>query len=236
MNVSIFQSANSNPKTMSSREIAEVADKRHDHVVRDIRAMLEALEKDVPSFGAIYQDAYGRDQQEFRLPKDLTLTLVTGYDVKRRHAINVRWLELEAKEQSNIIQLPDFTNPALAARAWADQVEARLLAEATKAEIGSRREATAMNTASQATKKANKLEIELDKSMLYATVKRMEMLYHGQKFNWRVLKSTAQEMNIPTIPVFDQNYGTVKGYHADVWKEAYAVEIISNSIDQGEAA
>ena len=30
---------------------------------------------------------------------------------------------------TNVIQLPDFGNPAIAARAWADQVEAKLLAE-----------------------------------------------------------------------------------------------------------
>lgn len=93
--------------TMTSREIAELTGKQHAHVMRDIRAMLEALEKDVSSFGSIFQDAYGRDQQEFRLPKDLTLTLVTGYDVKRRHAINVRWMELEARQADPMQVLND---------------------------------------------------------------------------------------------------------------------------------
>lgn len=37
--------------TMSSREIAELTGKRHDHVMRDVRSMLEQLEKDAPSFG-----------------------------------------------------------------------------------------------------------------------------------------------------------------------------------------
>jgi prophage antirepressor-like protein len=121
--------------------------------------------------------------------------------------------------------LPNFANPAEAARAWALEYEARIHAEATKAEIGNRREATAMNTASQATKKATKLEIELDKSKEYATVKRMEMLYHGTKFNWRLLKSTAIDMEVPPIDVFDANYGKVNAYHASVWLEAYAVAI-----------
>lgn len=85
--------------------------------------------------------------------------------------------------------------------------------------------AAAAHTASQAIKKAARLEVEIDKAMQYATVKRMEMLYHGQKFNWRLLKSTATQMDMPPIDVFDSNYGTVKAYHADVWREAYALEI-----------
>lgn len=121
--------------------------------------------------------------------------------------------------------LPNFSDPVAAARAWADQYEARLLAERTKAEIGHRREATAMNTASQAVKKANKLAQELDRSRQYATVKRMSMLYHGQEFRWRELKHVSAEMGIPPVDVFDANYGTVKAYHADVWREAYALEI-----------
>ena len=59
----------------------------------------------------------------------------------------------------------------------------------------------------------------------YATIKRMEMLYHGQRFNWRLLKNAASAMGIDSIDVFDQNYGTVKAYHKDVWMEAYALTI-----------
>lgn len=96
---------------------------------------------------------------------------------------------------------------------------------ATKAEIGTRREATAMNTASQAIKKANQLEAELDKSKQYYSVKRMQMIHHGQQFSWRLLKSTGIEMGIDPIDVFDANYGTVKAYHIDVWRETYAIDV-----------
>lgn len=133
--------------------------------------------------------------------------------------------KLNEAHAAPVAAIPNFANPAEAARAWAEQYEARLIAEQTKAHIGARREATAMNTASQAVKRANQLQIELDKSKQYASVKRMEMLYHGQKFDWRMLKSTGQEMGIAPLDVFDANYGTVKAYHADVWAEAYALSI-----------
>ena len=130
--------------------------------------------------------------------------------------------------------IPDFTNPAAAARAWADQFESRLFAERTKAEIGTRREATAMNTASQAVKRANRLEVELDRARSYATVKRMGLLHHGQDFSWRVLKRMSEQMGILPIDVFDANYGTVKAYHADVWQAAYALDIPQREEDASE--
>ena len=131
-----------------------------------------------------------------------------------------RWQELENKQS---LAIPDFSNPALAARAWAEQYERTQLAESTKHLIGQRREATAMNTASQAVKKATRLEEQLDRSKQYITIKRMSMIHHGQDFNWRELRSASAVMEIPAIDVFDQNYGTVKAYHADVWREVYAV-------------
>ncbi|MDR0736690.1 MAG: hypothetical protein LBF51_07685, partial [Zoogloeaceae bacterium] len=122
--------------------------------------------------------------------------------------------------------LPPMPQLAADLEAKREAAEARALeAEKTKALIGSKREATAMATASAEKRRAEGLEIELDRSKEYATVKRMQMLYHGQKFNWRLLKSTGVEMGIEPIEVFDQNYGTVKSYHADVWREAYALGI-----------
>jgi len=162
-----------------------------------------------------------------------TMVVVSGYSVELRARIIDRWQELE-KAQS-IVALPDFNNPAEAARAWAIEYEAKQLALAerdaaiaTKAEIGCRREATAINTASQAVKKLNKLEVELDKSKDYASVKRMEILFPEFKpFNWRELKATSQEMGFPIEKVFDQNYGNVNAYHKNVWKAVYNLDFDS---------
>ena len=218
---------------MTSREIAELTGKEHGNVMRDIRAMLEAISTDSNLNPCANSSSYtgkdGRQYPQYELDKNTCLTLLLGYDPVARMKVVKRWQELEAKQLSAI---PDFSDPAAAARAWADAYEKnralaleRDHAIATKAEIGTRREATAMNTASQAVKRANALEIELDKSKDYATVKRMQMLYHGASFDWRLLKNTGNAMGVAAIDVFDQNYGTVKAYHASVWREAYALGI-----------
>lgn len=86
------------PLTMSSREIAELCSKRHDNVMRDIKTMLDSLQKDALRFEGIYSDAYGREKPSYNLPKDLTLTLVAGYNVVLRKRIIDRWLELEGQQ------------------------------------------------------------------------------------------------------------------------------------------
>ena len=220
--------------TMSSREIAALTGKRHDHVMRDIRVMLTELhgEAGVPSFGDTQtNEQNGQSYTIFNLPKRETLILVSGYSVTMRARIIDRWQELEAHqarpEPVAALSRMDILRLAM------DAEEARIKAEAerdhalaTKAQIGHQREATAMATASAATRKAERLSIELDESRKWASVKRMEMAYHGQKFDWRVLKDAASEMGIAPKKIFDANYGTVNAYHFDVWIEAYAVEII----------
>jgi phage regulator Rha-like protein len=214
--------------TMSSREIAELVESRHDNV----RVTIERLaEKGVIALPAMQEKATGgRPSIEYEFSgeqgKRDSIIVVAQLSPEFTARLVDRWQELEKKVSAGTIAVPNFSNPAEAARAWADQYEARLLAERTKAEIGSRREATAMNTASRATKLANKLAVELDRARQYATVKRMSMLYHGIRFDWRLLKEAAAQIGVPPVDVFDQNYGTVKAYHANVWRDAYGVEIL----------
>jgi len=53
----------------------------------------------------------------------------------------------------------------------------------------------------------------------------MSVVHHGINFCWRKLKSASQDVEHPPISIFDQNYGTVKAYHTEAWKEAYALEV-----------
>jgi len=66
---------------VSSRDIARVFEKRHDHVLRDIRNIItNDVEWGLPNFGEMsYLDSYGRNQNEYAITRDGFMILVMGY-------------------------------------------------------------------------------------------------------------------------------------------------------------
>ena len=102
---------------MTSREIADLTGKQHKDVLYDIRNMLEQLGNTSAEFSANLPDSYGRPQPGFSLPKDLTITLVSGYSVVMRHRIVTRWMELEATAPA-APAIPQNFAQALMLRAW----------------------------------------------------------------------------------------------------------------------
>jgi phage antirepressor YoqD-like protein len=110
-----------NKATMSSREIAELTGKDHKHVLQDVRNMLDQLGMTLAEFSANLPDAYGRPQPVYMLPKDLTITLVSGYSVVMRHRIVTRWQELEAGAAPKLPQT--FAEALRLAAEQAEQLE-----------------------------------------------------------------------------------------------------------------
>ncbi|EJJ4195530.1 Rha family transcriptional regulator [Salmonella enterica] len=100
---------NTKPLTMSSRQIAEYTGKKHFHVKRDIQNMLEALGEDESKFGCIFFDQYGREQIEYHLNEELTITLVTGYNVVMRNTVIKEWQRL--KEENEKLKANTPVNP-----------------------------------------------------------------------------------------------------------------------------
>lgn len=118
--------------TMTSREIAELTGKRHDNVMADARKMLVELhgEGGLLSFQDTHRNEQnGQHYKVFKLPKRETLILVSGYSVIMRAKIIDRWQELEQRVAAPVVALPDFTDPVVAARAWADECEAKRAAQ-----------------------------------------------------------------------------------------------------------
>ena len=99
-----IQAKGSEP-TMSSLEIAELTGKRHDHVMRDIRTMLDALGINGPRFGGVYRDAKNEEHPLFLLPKTETVILITGYSIPMRAAV-VRRLKTATRAPSRNMLAP----------------------------------------------------------------------------------------------------------------------------------
>lgn len=120
---------------------------------------------------------------------------------------------------------------AEALRALANEVEQKELMQKqrdeairTKSWIGSRREATAMNTASQKAKEVKKLQATLDLEMTYATVKKVEKATE-RKYKWRDLKGYCVSAGLGWNKAYDANYGSVNSYPAEAWKNVYGVDL-----------
>lgn len=229
----LIQISNQN-LTMSSREIAQLVEKRHDNVKRTIDALVNS---DVISFPQIEEKpTAGRPVTEY---------IFSGEQGKRDSIIVVaqlcpeftarlvdRWQELEAQVSSTAIAIPQTLPEALRLAAdLADQVNAvtaeRDHAIATKALIGSKREATAMATASAASTKARKLEAELGRNQRHATIIAVERAT-GKKLPKNAyvsLRRSCKRNNLSTVEVVDARYGTVKAWPADAWMEAHNINL-----------
>lgn len=84
---------------MSSVEIAELMEKNHQHVMRDIRDLVDQGAIDRSRYGQIsYLDSMNREQPMYLLGFESTMLLITGYDPKRRALVINRWMQLERGE------------------------------------------------------------------------------------------------------------------------------------------
>ena len=116
--------------TMNSLEIAELVQKRHDNVKRTIETLASKGVVQLPQI-----EDCGRING-LGLKQTLSVYIFTGKQGKRDSLIVVaqlcpeftarivdRWQELEEVVSGAAANLPDFSNPAAAARAWAEQYE-----------------------------------------------------------------------------------------------------------------
>ena len=126
---------NSRQQTMTSLQIAEITGKNHSDVMRAIRNMESAWVKVSQSNFALasYKDAQGKERPCYNLTKRECLYVATKFNDEARAKLVLRWEELETAQNNQVATLPDFTNPAEAARAWAEQFELKQI-EAKRAD------------------------------------------------------------------------------------------------------
>ena len=108
---------------MSSRDLARLTGITHGEVKRLIKSLETAQRLSQPVTVSLYEHE-GESRQEFLLNKRDSLLAVARLSPGFTADLLDRW-----QEKEKIAQLPDFTDPAEAARAWAEQFEQRRRAE-----------------------------------------------------------------------------------------------------------
>ena len=209
---------------MSSREIAELTGKRHDNVMADCRtlaafyAQTYSPEKSgewVKS--STYTDSTGRALPCFDLSKQASLDLVTGYSLAHRHAVNVRWQELEAAQAKPPAQLSRMEILELAMQAEQGRIEAekKLALAAPKVEFVDKYvQATGLFTFREVAKllKANEArfrEFLIDSKVMYYLGKKLTAYKnHEDAGRFAVKTDTAKNGHD-----YRQTFFTPKGVH-----------------------
>lgn len=137
------------------------------------------------------------------------------------------------KEKSYLPVLPSYAidDPIERAKKWIEEEKQKQLAIterdhaiATKAEIGSRREATAMGRLSAKVKEVEKLKTQLDSSTGFATIKKVQALTGGT-YDTYALRRHSKAQGLEIQKAEDANYGSVNSYHKDAWLAVYSINL-----------
>lgn len=84
----------------------------------------EVLGSTSAKFSADLPDGYNRPRRGYILPKREACLMAMSYSYELQAAVYDHMTELEERTKGRVIAtLPDFSNPAAAARAWAEQFE-----------------------------------------------------------------------------------------------------------------
>ena len=214
------------PLTMSTREIAQLLGKTHSNI--KISAERLAATGVIGTLASQEFEHNGNGYIEYLLNKRDSLILVAQNCPEFTAAVVDRWQELESSQKP--VELSRMDILQIAMQAEQERITAiaqRDEAVRTKAEIGSRREATAMATASAKSKEVAKLQHELGRNQQHATVIAVEKATK-QKFAKNAyvgLRKAAKEFGLSAVDVVDQRYGSVKAWPAAAWRKCFGIDL-----------
>ena len=125
-----------NQLVTDSRQVAEHFGKRHNDVTEVIRKLLVTEKSVTKMFHESEFEYRGRKFPMYLMNRDGFTLLVMGFTGREALEWKIKYInafnEMEKKLQEfSSPALPDFSDPVVAARAWADQYEARRKAEKT---------------------------------------------------------------------------------------------------------
>lgn len=115
---------------MSSRDIAELVESTHADVRRSIERLAERGVITLPPLAEVSNTGSGpKTISVYNLDKRSSMIAVAQLCPEFTARIVDRWQELEVQLAGPSFKLPDFSNPAAAARAWADAIDEKTAAE-----------------------------------------------------------------------------------------------------------
>lgn len=226
-------------QTMSSREIADVVDSRHDSVKRAIERLYTpqlnddgSIKKNAvivqpPMVDEQFIDKLGRPRAEtvYQLNERESYIVVAQLCPEFTAKLVDHWQATKNQQ----VALPQ--NFAQAMRLAADLYEKneqlaiqRDHAIATKSHISDAKTAKAMNTASQAVKRANKLQAELGRCVENATIIAVKNLT-GTEYAWQPLRKWCKAQGVKAVEVVDARFGLVKSWPSAAWSAVYSVTL-----------
>lgn len=112
---------------------------RHDSFMAKVPKVLG--EDQSPKFIGDYKDPKGRTYPCYYFPKRESCLLAMSYSYELQALVFDRMTAMEEALKQSAPLLPDFADPAAAARAWAEQFEAKQLAQQQVAELAPKAEA-----------------------------------------------------------------------------------------------
>lgn len=230
MTIAKFQGGDA---VMSSQEIADLVGKRHDNVKRTIETLADRKTIQLPQIEEV-KNHLGQTVEQYLFSgekgKRDSFVVVAQLSPEFTGALVDRWQKLE--EQVKAPALPGDYISALehlleSKRSEQLAIEQRDHAIETKAEIGSRREATAMATASAAVRQVQKLKDDLGLGTRQAAVLAVEKAV-GRKFGvsgYVPLRRWCKARGITAPKVFHPTFGFVRCWPAGAWMDAYQIDL-----------
>lgn len=213
--------------TMTTREVADLIEKQH----ANIKISAERLsEKGIIGTLAAQEFTHnGNIYTEYLLCKRDSLILVAQNCPEFTARLVDRWQELENKQpkfDASTLTRMDILKLAMDSEERAMKaIEQRDHAIATKAQIGSKREATAMANVAKANKEVARLKDQLGFSVRQATILQVEDAT-GQDFDFLPLRRWCQANEVIAESVPDKRYPKgVKAWPAAAWKACYGIDL-----------
>ena len=235
----------------STTAIAAGTENEHASVI----ALVRKYQADLGEFGRVrfevdpFETAGGMQTREIALLTEpqstLLLTYMRNTDIVRafkKKLVREFWEMVQQRNQSGTSLPADYIGALehLLASKRAEQlaIEERDNAVATKAEIGSRREATAMATASAAVRQVQKLKDDLGLGTRQAAILAVEKAL-GRKFGvsgYVPLRRWCKDRGITAPKVFHPTYGFVRCWPAGAWMDTYQIDLADLFGADGEQA